>query len=67
MVRYEDDCVGCNEQGLPCRSSSCVLRNVKHLYCDRCKSDVDKLYLYDDMEVCEDCLLEIVPFITEED
>lgn len=67
MVRYENDCIGCNEQGLPCWGSRCVLRNVKHLYCDRCESDVDKLYLYDDMEVCEDCLLAIVPSIPDED
>ena len=56
MIKYEDECVGCPpEKG--CLGNSCPNRNVKHLYCDRCKCDCEELYLYDDEELCEECLL----------
>ena len=41
----------------PCMGSACHYRNVKHLYCDRCKDDVEKLYKYDGQELCDECLL----------
>lgn len=55
MVKYEDECVGCPpERG--CLGSGCPKRNVKHLYCDKCKDEVEELYNYDGEELCEDCL-----------
>ena len=40
-----------------CMGSACPNRNVKHLYCDKCGDDVEKLYKYDGQEICEECLL----------
>ena len=64
MVRYENDCVDC---GLPCLESACPNQNVKHLYCDNCKSEVEELYEYDDSELCEECLLNMFFKITCDD
>ena len=56
MITYEDECVGCPTE-LGCIGSACPYRNVPHLYCDKCKYDVEKLYKYDGQELCEECLL----------
>ena len=56
MITYEDECVGCPTE-IGCLGSACTNRNVKHLYCDKCKYDVEKLYKYDGQEICEECLL----------
>ena len=56
MITYEDECVGCPTE-MGCMGSTCPNRNVKHLYCDKCKDDVEKLYKYDGQEICEECLL----------
>lgn len=56
MITYEDECVGCPTE-LGCIGSACPNRNVPHLYCDKCKDDVEKLYKYDGQEICEECLL----------
>ena len=58
MITYEDECCGCAVPGYPCIGSNCQNRHVKHLYCDKCKDDVEKLYKYDGQYLCEDCLLE---------
>lgn len=57
MIKFENECVDC---GLPCLGSSCPNRNVRHLYCDRCKVDVPKLYVYDNEQLCWDCVEEEV-------
>ena len=56
MIKYENECVGCTPE-LECLYYACPNRNVKHLYCDKCKDDVEKLYKYDGEEICEECLL----------
>ena len=56
MITYEDECVGCPTE-IGCLGSACPNRNVKHLYCDKCNDDVEKLYNYDGQEICEECLL----------
>lgn len=56
MVVYEDECVDC-ATGIRCLGSNCPNRNVRHLYCDKCEEDVEKLYKYEGQEICEDCLL----------
>lgn len=58
MIEYRDECVGCPpEQG--CLGKICPNKRVRHLYCDNCGDEADKLYkFYDDEEVCEDCLKE---------
>lgn len=55
MVKYENECVGC-ECGCSC--IGCSLKSVKHLYCDKCGNDVEDLYDLNGKEVCEDCLKE---------
>lgn len=57
MVTYENECCGCATPAYPCLGSGCPNRHVKHLYCDKCKDDVEKLYLHDGTELCEACLL----------
>ena len=57
MITYEDECCGCATESYPCLGSACPNRNVPHLYCDKCKEEVEKLYKYDGQEICEECLL----------
>lgn len=56
MKKIEDECLGCTDLGLSCMGVSCPNRNVIRYYCDRCGCE-DKLYYYDDEELCEECLL----------
>lgn len=51
MIKYENDCYGCRDIGLPCYGNSCPNRHVKHLYCDKCGEDTDRLYIYDDEQL----------------
>ena len=53
MQRIENECVDC---GLPCLGDSCPKRNILHYYCDNCGNE-EKLYHYDNDELCEECLL----------
>ena len=57
MVTYENECVGCPPE-IGCLGTACPNRNVKHLYCDKCGYEAEKLYKYDGEELCEECLLE---------
>ena len=58
MVRFENDCVDC---GLPCLGDSCKYRHVRHLYCDKCCSEIDKLFVvFEDKQWCEECIIEHV-------
>lgn len=36
MIKYEDECCGCDTENYPCVGSACPNRHVKHLYCDKC-------------------------------
>ena len=58
MRCVENDCCGCATESYPCRGDSCSYRHSVHLYCDKCKRDVEKIYEYEDYDLCEDCLLE---------
>lgn len=53
MKKIENECVNC---GPPCIGDACRYRNVIRFYCDRCHEE-EKLYHYEDEELCEDCLL----------
>lgn len=56
MIKYEDNCVGCRDIGLPCRGISCRNRKVPVCVCDECGGESDKLYIYDGQQICVDCL-----------
>lgn len=66
MIKYEDECVGCSDMGLPCRGSSCPNRSVKRLYCDKCGEESDRLYIFDGEQLCGECLLGMFD-VAEED
>lgn len=55
MKKIEDECVGCPIE-LGCLGSTCRYKNVVHFYCDRCGCE-EKLYHFDDEELCAECLL----------
>ena len=57
MITYEDECCGCATENYPCMGSACPYRNVPHLYCDKCKEEVDTLYEYEGDQVCIDCIV----------
>ncbi len=67
MIKYEDNCTGCREIGLPCRGISCRNRSVKCLYCDECGEESDRLYIYDDEQLCRDCLLGMFEVVAAEE
>lgn len=55
MRKIENECVNCPPD-IYCLGSVCPYRDVAHYYCDKCGKE-EKLYHYDDEELCEDCLL----------
>ena len=57
MITYENECCGCAVPAYPCMGDACPNRHVPHLYCDRCKEEVDTLYEYEGEQVCVDCIL----------
>ena len=64
MVRYEDDCVGCDWGSC----SGCMYSHkLPHLYCDKCGLEDDLLYEYNGEQLCEDCLREAVEPEYDED
>lgn len=63
MKRIENDCVSCD---LPCMGRSCPYRNAVHYYCDCCGNE-DKLYHYDDEELCAECLLKNFEVVDDSD
>ena len=56
MKKIEDECVGCPPE-MGCVGNRCPYKNVVRFYCDRCGSE-EKLYHYENEELCLDCLLE---------
>ena len=56
MTKYEDECVGCAEV-MGCAGPTCPLRSVKHVYCDVCGEEPERLYVYEGQELCAECLI----------
>jgi hypothetical protein len=64
MVKYENHCCGCATDSYPCLGSSCELRSVRILICDKCGDEVERLYIGNhNAELCEDCYLEEADYI----
>lgn len=42
---------------IQCLGNRCPNINVKHLYCDDCKEEVEELYDFDGVQLCEKCFL----------
>lgn len=57
MVRYENECCDCASSGYPCLGSTCPNLRVPRFYCDKCKEEVEKLWYYNGLEMCQDCIL----------
>ena len=55
-IRYENECVGCPPD-MGCLGVACPNRRVPHLYCDKCKNEVETLRNYDGDQWCEECIL----------
>ena len=55
MIITENECVDC---GLPCIYESCPYWAVTRFYCDECNNEVNKLYWWDDQQLCLDCIEE---------
>lgn len=55
MKKVTNECVGCPQE-LKHLCGSCNLKHVTRFYCDKCGNE-DKLYHYEDEELCEECLL----------
>ena len=56
-VYREDECCGCATESYPCLGSECPNRHVLHLYCDKCKDDVEELYETENGQLCAECVL----------
>lgn len=63
MVKFENECVGCPSE-MGCMGDSCPNRNVKRFYCDKCGYECEELYIFNDKELCRDCLLDSFDKIT---
>lgn len=64
MIYYSNDCCDC---GLPCIRESCQYYKVKHFKCDECGEEDVKLYKYDGMELCKECLLDEFEVVEDSD
>lgn len=53
MISVESDCVDC---GLPCIYEACPHYKAIRYICDCCDNEVDDLFLFDDQELCIDCI-----------
>ena len=65
MKKTENECVGCTSLGLPCLGSGCPNWAVTRWYCDKCGEEA-QLYLFDDQELCIDCIETMLEKVEEE-
>jgi hypothetical protein len=66
MIKYKNNCVGCRDIGLPCMGDACSNKRVRIFYCDRCGGESRTLYVYDDEQICGDCLLDMFDVVEED-
>lgn len=55
MKKIFNECVGCYLVGLRCMGQACENRRVVRYFCDSCGCE-EKLYQYEDQELCAECL-----------
>lgn len=60
MTVERNDCCDCAVPGYPCIGSHCPRTHIKIHVCDECECE-ETLYEYEGRELCQDCLLDIVP------
>lgn len=60
MLDFENNCVHCE------RCIHCGRDKQPILICDRCGWQ-EELYEYDGLEVCHDCLMDMIPKVRVED
>lgn len=59
MITIENRCCDCVVSGYPCRGSSCPLRAVRVLTCNKCKEGFNELYEdYKGNQYCYDCMID---------
>lgn len=59
-IKRESDCRGCAE----CKGCGRDrLRDVEYLECDSCGGDVNKLFVINEKELCEECLFNEIEII----
>lgn len=63
VVVIENECVDC---GLPCLYETCPYWAVKRYYCDNCEDEAP-LYEFEDMELCIECIKEMLPKVEGSD
>lgn len=58
MVKFENQCCGCDADAYPCIGASCPYYEVKTYVCDCCGEEVrqGELYQFDGEELCIDCI-----------
>ena len=59
MVKIVNECCDCATAAYPCLGESCEKRHSKHLFCNRCGEEVDKLFVVHGEQVCLECLPEM--------
>lgn len=70
MKKMINNCVGCTSIGLHCQGPGCQnYREVPEWSCDECGYELppSELYVYDDRELCHDCLLEQFETVADSD
>lgn len=64
MLRFENDCVGACEPCVGCKFE----KLQPHFYCDRCRDEIGgAVYQYKNQDLCESCLLDVVPKVETAD
>lgn len=59
MVRFENQCLGCEDRGMHCLGAACPNRRVEVHFCDRCGDEIGEIYEVDGEELCENCASDI--------
>lgn len=58
MIRWENECVGCE------RCVDCGRRRVPVMVCDICRAECDELWEYEGDQLCGFCLIREVPRVS---